>query len=154
LPPATIKAQSKTIVVPDDYSTIQSAIDNASAGETIFVKKRTYNERSLVINKTLTLVGEDANNTIIHNVDNPWLNWNGEFPPPATTTIEVLSDNVTISNLTLRNASANIIAYGDHIQITNNTITSGYVHLEGNNNQLLDNIFETKVEVNLNCVVA
>ena len=37
---STVKEQPKTIVVPDDYPTIQSAIDNASAGDTVFVKKR------------------------------------------------------------------------------------------------------------------
>jgi len=35
---ATVKAQTKTIVVPDDYPTIQAAIGNASDGDTVFVK--------------------------------------------------------------------------------------------------------------------
>lgn len=34
-----VLAQTITITVPDDYSTIQTAIDAASAGDTIFVKK-------------------------------------------------------------------------------------------------------------------
>ena len=38
LPPATVKAQSKTIVVPDDYSTIQDAIFYANEGDTVLVK--------------------------------------------------------------------------------------------------------------------
>ena len=38
---ATVKAQTKTITVPDDYLTIQAAIGNASAGDTVFVKKGT-----------------------------------------------------------------------------------------------------------------
>lgn len=55
----------KTIVVPDDFSTIQKAIDNASAGDTIFVKKGTYPSDSIVISKSVSLIGEDANETII-----------------------------------------------------------------------------------------
>jgi hypothetical protein len=39
LPNYTVKAQSKTIVVPDDYPTITDAIENAVNGDTILVKK-------------------------------------------------------------------------------------------------------------------
>jgi pectin methylesterase-like acyl-CoA thioesterase len=42
LQPVTVKAQSKTIVVPDNYPTIQAAIDNAISGDTIYVKQGTY----------------------------------------------------------------------------------------------------------------
>ncbi|MGB8276073.1 MAG: flagellar motor protein MotB, partial [Alphaproteobacteria bacterium] len=62
----SVNAGSRTIVVPDDYPTISSAIGNATAGDTIFVKKGTYDEQTLIINKTLSLIGEDANNTIIN----------------------------------------------------------------------------------------
>ena len=42
--PATVKAQSKTIIVPDDYPTISSAaLDNATVGDTILVKSGTSN---------------------------------------------------------------------------------------------------------------
>ena len=37
-----VKAESKTIVVPDDYATIQEAVDAASEGDTVFVKSGTY----------------------------------------------------------------------------------------------------------------
>jgi hypothetical protein len=33
------KAENKTIVVPDDYPTIQAAIGNATSDDTIFIKK-------------------------------------------------------------------------------------------------------------------
>ncbi len=40
-----VKVEPKTIVVPDDYSTIVAAIGNASEGDTIHVRSvRTYNE--------------------------------------------------------------------------------------------------------------
>jgi pectin methylesterase-like acyl-CoA thioesterase len=35
---------SKTLIVPDQYPTIQAAVNNATAGDTIFVKKGTYNK--------------------------------------------------------------------------------------------------------------
>ncbi len=39
LPPTTVKAQSRTITVPDDFPTIQEAIKNASTGDTVFVNE-------------------------------------------------------------------------------------------------------------------
>lgn len=53
-----------TIVVPEDYSTIQEAINAASLGDTIFVSSRTYNE-NVVVNKSVSLIGEDMDDTII-----------------------------------------------------------------------------------------
>ena len=63
----------KTIYVggsgPGNYSKIQSAIDNASEGDTIFVydDSSPYNE-NIKIKKTITLKGEDRNTTVISAV--------------------------------------------------------------------------------------
>lgn len=54
-----------TIIVPDDYPTIQAAIDNASAGDTIFVRAGTYNCH-IEIDKPLTLKGENSQNTTLN----------------------------------------------------------------------------------------
>jgi len=68
LPPATVKAQSKTIVVPDDYPTIGTAIANSDEGDSLFVKSGTYKETTLIINKSISLIGENvANTTLILN---------------------------------------------------------------------------------------
>ena len=55
---------SKVIRVPDDYPTIQSAIDAASSGYNINVSSGTYFEL-LVIDKPLKLMGENKKNTTI-----------------------------------------------------------------------------------------
>jgi parallel beta-helix repeat protein len=47
-------SSSEMIWVPDNYTTIQSAIDNASEGDTIAVRAGTYYE-NVVVNKSLTL---------------------------------------------------------------------------------------------------
>ena len=47
--PATLGS----IVVPDDYSSIQTAVDHAFAGQTIFVKNGIYTEQFITINKPL-----------------------------------------------------------------------------------------------------
>jgi len=59
-----VKANPDTIKVPEDYLTIQEAINQANPGDTIQVSSGTYHEK-LFINKTLTLIGEDKNNTIL-----------------------------------------------------------------------------------------
>jgi parallel beta-helix repeat protein len=60
----TVKAEPKTIVVPDDYQTIADAVGNASPGDTVFVRKGNYTG-GIALNKPITLKGEDAESTII-----------------------------------------------------------------------------------------
>jgi len=58
------EASSKTIVVPDDYPTIQIAITNASPGDTVFVRSGSYTG-GIVIDKTIMLRGEAAKTTTV-----------------------------------------------------------------------------------------
>lgn len=53
-----------TITVPDDYSTIQEAINAAIPGDIIYVQSGTYYE-NVTISKSLTVIGEDPETTII-----------------------------------------------------------------------------------------
>ena len=57
-------SESTTITVPDDYPSIQEAINNASEGDIIFVKQGIYYE-NVVVNKTISLIGESRNTTVI-----------------------------------------------------------------------------------------
>jgi len=60
-----VKTQSTTTIVPDDYPTIQAAINAASPGDTIHVRNGTYNE-DVIVNRTgLHVVGESTNGTIV-----------------------------------------------------------------------------------------
>jgi nitrous oxidase accessory protein len=141
MPPATVKAQSKTITVPDDYPTIANAIGNATNGDTVFIRKGTYEEHSLIIKKSISLRGEGANATIIKNIDVlQWDSGQSEFPP-QTETLHVSSDDVTISNLTISGGDKGISGYGNRIKIIGNTILASYdgVYLEGSNQIIAEN---------------
>jgi parallel beta-helix repeat protein len=112
-------AEHSTIVVPDDYTTIQQAIDNAGLGDTIYVKSGTYFE-NIVVNKPISLVGEAAYDTIVDGSQ-------------AGTVIEVVTDNVSISNLTVRNAGSSVPDAGiklssvENCSVSNNLVVdSGY----------------------------
>jgi parallel beta-helix repeat protein len=60
-----VNAPSLHNVYPGE--SIQEAIDLAQIGDTIFVHEGTYSQQ-LFVNKSLTLIGEDANTTIIEGV--------------------------------------------------------------------------------------
>lgn len=87
-----VKAEPRTIVVPDDYSSIQEAIDNAAEGDTVYVNKGTYNE-TVEINRSLSLIGEDSETTIMAGFRLDYGN-----PPPV---INIKAPKVNISGFTL-----------------------------------------------------
>ena len=111
------KAEPDTITVPDDYPTIQEAINSANPGDTIYVLNGTYHEHPKV-NKPLTLVSESKESTIIDG--------NGE----NQTVIEVTASNVVISGFCIQNGSrvagtsyAGIKVSSSACNITGNFIT-------------------------------
>ena len=125
----SVKASSKTIVVPDDYPTIESAITNANDGDTIFVKKGTYVENP-VINKSISLVGEDRDATVID----------------VTAGLKVEKDNVTITGLTIFDGYEGISISANYCNIIRNKITDaqhGIVLHSSENNSISVNIFKS-----------
>ncbi len=77
---------------PADFDNIQEAINNASSGDTVFVYVGTYYE-NVVINKTITLVGEDNNFTIIDGHD-------------TNNVIYIRANNVTVKGFTVRKSGS------------------------------------------------
>jgi len=85
----------------EDYETIQQAIDAASVGDVIYVRNGLYNE-SVVVNKTLSLVGENKFNTIIDGGG-------------SGNVILITADNVTVTGFTLRNSGLVLTVGGVYI---------------------------------------
>jgi len=118
-----VKAEPTTIVVPDDYPTIQEAINAATPGDTIFVRAGTYYE-NVVVNKTVSLIGEDKTTTII----------DGNAMESVFT---VTQDHVNITGFTVRNSGgeeplfAGIQLYtASYCNISGNEITNNYYGID------------------------
>ena len=128
LPFVSVKAKSTTIVVPDNYSSIQDAINNAIEGDTIYIKIGTYVENPIV-NKTVSLIGEDRDRTVID----------------VTAGLKVQSNNVTITGLTIYDGYDGISLATNYCNISGNKITNtthGIV-VFGYQNSISGNIFES-----------
>ena len=96
-----------------NYSSIQSAISDASSGDTIFVYSGIYHE-NVTIDKELSLIGENADTTIIDGIGND--------------TVTILAENIKLSGFTITNAT-------DEEDIS----TTG-IRIVGSNNIISDNI--------------
>jgi parallel beta-helix repeat protein len=134
--PLPVKAEPKTIVVPDDYPTIQEAIDHSNAGDTVFVKAGKYTLTGLVsgltIDKPISLIGENKENTILTKVPYKYEYF----------TIEISADNVTFSGFTVKEGRRDIQVSGSNCKIIDNNIIDSYttgIGIRGSNNVVSGN---------------
>jgi parallel beta-helix repeat protein len=124
-----------------NYTTIQSAIDEANDGDTVFVYNGTYYE-NVVVNKSINLIGEDKDTTIIDGNNSWWA-------------VYVLSDSVNISMFTVRNGDmiGILIIYSNYTTITRNNIVSnnymGLVIFNSNGFEISSNKFSENPFVGL-----
>jgi len=111
-----ISSAGRVIRVPEDYSTIQGAVNAAALESVILVSSGVYQE-NLVINKTLRLIGQDKTNTVIDG--------NGKW-----TVVEIIVDNVVLNGFTIQNSSRSQGAGGvllnnsDQCNISDNVVIS------------------------------
>jgi parallel beta-helix repeat protein len=135
----------RTWFVPDDFASIQAAINNAVDGDTVFVKTGMYYEH-VVVNQTVVLVGENRATTVIDGshsgvvvnvtrdgvgisgltIQRSGTSWNIGGPPYGA---GVYMSNVTDCNVSgnkfIQDAVGVQLEYGaDGNVIANNTMTS------------------------------
>lgn len=110
----SVRGDPGTVNVPGDFSSIQQAINNVGSGDTIFVHTGIYSE-NIVINKSIALVGENRDSTIIDG---------SQF---RNVIYIVTTANVTIEGFTVRGSSLypNCGIFVDHS--TYNTIMNNIV---------------------------
>ncbi len=115
-------AKATTRTVPDDYPTIQAAIGNSTQGDTILVKSGFCCE-TLVITRSITLIGEGQNTTFI------------DAGNATEHIIYINANNVSVEGFTITNNKGfptsvpqpdgiNLEYFLSGVSITNNTISS------------------------------
>ena len=129
---------AETLIVPDDYSTIQDAVNAADVGDTIFVRNGTYSE-AVIVDKTVSIVGENKEATVVDGLQ-------------ASIVINVAADYVNITGLKIINGVEKGISLGNSIgaTITGNIVVDSQngIDLEHSNqntisNNILSNNFES-----------
>lgn len=117
------------------YIDIQDAIDNASSGDTVYVYNGTYFE-NIVINKSLNLVGENKETTIIDaNL--------------SDNVVNISAQKVNLSGFTIKNSGPEINKTGIYIEsdfnfIFDNNIESNNIGIrlfQSSNNTIYHNNF-------------
>ena len=119
------------------YQFIKDGVINAKNGYTIFIFNGLYNE-SLIIDKTLSIIGENKKNTII----------DGEY---TEIIVNILANNVEIKNLTIKNSDGYKFNAGIKITSDNNSISNceifrirnGIFFDKSNNNKIINCTFHT-----------
>lgn len=131
----TVKAG--TITVPDNFPTIQGAINHALNGDTIFVRSGTYYE-DVVMNKSISLIGENMYTTTI-------------FGGNASSVVLVTSNSATVTGFTIRNNEMTWDRYGIRLRsvegcnISINSLTAenyiGILLSTSSHNKIIRNTF-------------
>jgi parallel beta-helix repeat protein len=108
-------------VEPGNYSTIQSAIDDANSGDTVYVydDSSPYNEH-IIINKSINLIGEDKNTTIIQYHEEDEI-------------VFITANEVVLTGFTIQN-SIDGFPYSDG------------VHLVSNDCKIINNIIKKNID--------
>jgi thermitase len=100
------------IRVPNDYSTIQNAVNAANPGDTISVASGTYHENLQIVTPGLTIVGENKTSTVIDGGG-------------KGNVVTVTANNVEIDGFTIQNGgkdNVGIFLLGCDADTINNTV--------------------------------
>jgi len=119
---------AKTIYVPDDYLTIQSAVNAASPGDTIIVRDGLYKEH-VIVNKQLTIKSERGYANCVVN---------GE----GSDVFALYADGIRIEGFTITRGRHGIFINSNNNSISNNNISSNNedgIYIPSSNNNIISN---------------
>lgn len=138
-------SQIRNLNKNEDYETIQQAINAASVGDVIYVGNGLYNE-NVVVNKTLSLIGENKFNTIIDGGD-------------SGNVLLITADNVTVAGFTLQNSGLVLTVGGVYIdhsvrnKIIGNVMKNNkygiYLSYSGGNSIVNNTVFNNSYGIDL-----
>lgn len=106
-----VESEIGTIIVPDDYATIQEAVNNADEGYIIHVRNGTY-YGDVVVNKTVSVVGE-VGAVIVSN--------------DSYAVVLVSASNVLITGFEIQNIFNSEIGWGIKLESSSNCTVKGNV---------------------------
>jgi nitrous oxidase accessory protein len=113
-----VRADPKTIIVPEEYPTISEAVTHASSGDTVFVQSGIYHE-NVLIDKSLLILGEDSENTVVI----------GEGGANSGNVFTLATDKITVSGFTIRSVDYSVASeYANGVNIKGDNCT-----VQGNN---------------------
>jgi hypothetical protein len=92
-------SESRTLLVPQDYTTIQSAVDKARTGDLILISPGTYSESVRIVQDNLVIRGLERNTVVIDGGDE------------LSNGFEVSGNSVAIENLTVKSFRQNGIIF-------------------------------------------
>jgi len=127
-----VLATSNVITVPDQYLSIQEAVNHSRSGDTIFVKSGTYTENVVVNKDGLKLVGENKETTVIDG--------NG-----TGTVVYVEANNSEVSYFTIQNSGFSLTDSGIYLNNSFNTLVS--------NNKVCNNNLGIYLSSSSNCIL-
>ncbi len=124
---------------PRNYTSIQSAIDDANPGDIIYVYEGTYHEH-LTVSRTLSLTGEGMDRTIVDGSGREGV-------------VNIVANWVNLSSLTITNGSSGSwfdpaisLSGVRNCHISNITVSDSYNGMafsEANNNTIVDNVIQS-----------
>ena len=134
---------------PGNHTTIQDAVDAASPGDTVFIFAGIY-EESVLVNKTLSLVGEDKDLTILESgskryvilVTADWVNITGlTITDKWAVGLELENaDNCTIDGIVIPRGDPGVhLKYSSNNSITNNIFSKSGIDLSHSSNNWISN---------------
>ena len=118
-----VKSEPRTWTVDDDgpadFHTIQEAVNTANPGDAIFVKAGTYYEH-VVVDKTLSLIGQNMLNTVIDGED-------------TGSVVRVTSHRTNISGFTVRKSGSESASGGMYVNAGIYLDNASYCNITRNN---------------------
>jgi len=86
-----VHARSSSVIFVEPGQSIAQAVNNAQDGDRLVIKSGFFNESMVLVNKSLSIVGESSENTIV------------DGGGTAQVIFQVVANDVLIQNLTLQN---------------------------------------------------